>query len=425
MAMVKGGAFILKSGKFCSSYSALQNHYSTTNSIKNFSMFSQMLTRFNKVKAKFIADSVLLMKNTVLQIDVITTNRLKQVNSLSGLYGHMYGSDRLKAVMAALAKSLRMKSRHLLLGATVFQFQGSIDWEEIRAKEAEIAKYSKEIDSCKALTQKTLMCQTCQKRLRIDKEVEGVQYCHCKSSPKSVYGIHSEHSDGWTPFLERKDILVWRKEHSTMKGMYFYKMYGKFDDVTADEFIQVQTDTSDFRLDWDNSTAKCAVVDKKNDSGQEVYYWETIWPRFFSNRYYCCSRQLVQNLGDGRTVLISRSTDHPRCKDNQSNKVVSVEGYESILTVQPTTTSDQMGIEFALSGFENPGVKLPESIITWVAIRGMPEFMLNLRQACLKYRAIKGEKEIETYPAHHVSKSTTTSESKDESYVGGSNRMYA
>ena len=32
-----------------------------------------------------------------------------------------------------------------------------------------------------------------------------------------------------------------------------------------------------------------------------------------------------------------------------------------------------------LSGFENPGVALPESIITWVAIRGMPEFMQNLR----------------------------------------------
>ena len=25
-------------------------------------------------------------------------------------------------------------------------------------------------------------------------------------------------------------------------------------------------------------------IDKKKDSGQEVYYWETIWPRFFSNR---------------------------------------------------------------------------------------------------------------------------------------------
>ena len=30
-------------------------------------------------------------------------------------------------------------------------------------------------------------------------------------SPKSVYGLHSENVDGWTPFLERKDILVWRK----------------------------------------------------------------------------------------------------------------------------------------------------------------------------------------------------------------------
>jgi hypothetical protein len=29
--------------------------------------------------------------------------------------------------------------------------------------------------------------------------------------------------------------------------------------------------------------------------------------------------------------------------------------------------------------YENPGVQLPESIITWVAIRGMPEYMNNLR----------------------------------------------
>ena len=28
-------------------------------------------------------------------------------------------------------------------------------------------------------------------------------------------------------------------------------------------------------------------------------------------RYYCCSRQLVQNI-DGRTVLISKSAEHPQ-----------------------------------------------------------------------------------------------------------------
>jgi hypothetical protein len=32
-----------------------------------------------------------------------------------------------------------------------------------------------------------------------------------------------------------------------------------------------------------------------------------------------------------------------------------------------------------LAAYENPGVQLPESIITWVAIRGMPDYMNNLR----------------------------------------------
>ena len=71
-----------------------------------------------------------------------------------------------------------------------------------------------------------------------------------------------------------------------------------------------------------------------------------------------------------------------------SRSVVGVEDYESILTVQPATSSDQMGLEFALSGFENPGVKLPESVITWVAIRGMPEFMGNLRSVFYDYLSL-------------------------------------
>ena len=51
----------------------------------------------------------------------------------------------------------------------------------------------------------------------------------------------------WTPFLERQDILVWRQEHPEGSGLYAYKMYGKFDDVTAHEFLEVQLDMSEFR----------------------------------------------------------------------------------------------------------------------------------------------------------------------------------
>jgi len=68
-------------------------------------------------------------------------------------------------------------------------------------------------------------------------------------------------------------------------------------------------------------------------------------------------------------------------------------------------------------------VKLPESIITWVAIRGMPEFMLNLRKACFKYRTEeKSKQQIETYPPHQIQ---TQSNDSDDSYTRSSARMYA
>ena len=47
-----------------------------------------------------------------------------------------------------------------------------------------------------------------------------MNYCRCKDAPASVYGQASEDCD-WRPFIERKDILVWRREHGTMKGGYF------------------------------------------------------------------------------------------------------------------------------------------------------------------------------------------------------------
>ena len=37
-----------------------------------------------------------------------------------------------------------------------------------------------------------------------------------------------------------QDILVWRQEHPEQKGHYAYKMYGRFDDVSAFEFLEVQ-----------------------------------------------------------------------------------------------------------------------------------------------------------------------------------------
>lgn len=342
--------------------------------------WSETFQRLGNLKNKFLKESLLLLRTSVLQVDYITTNRLKRINSLGGLYSRLYETDKLKDILRTLTKNIRNRSGRFVLGATAFT---GFDWEKNEIKGEDAQAYTGDIDDCRLLAKKTLTCTCCGNRLKIDKPVPGIVYCRCKDSPASVYGLSGEEG-GWAPFLERGDILVWRKDHPTMKGMYIYKMYGRFDDVSADEYIKVQMDMSEFRMSWDSSTAQCTVLETNSESNQEVYYWEVNWPRFFSNRDYCCVRQRYQDPNSGTTVLVSRSTDHPSCPVKR--KCLRVSDYDSVLTVKPFDTPDKLGIEFVLTGFENPGVALPESIITWVAIRGMPEFMQNLRMACIKLR---------------------------------------
>ena len=82
-------------------------------------------------------------------------------------------------------------------------------------------------------------------------------------------------------------------------------MYGRFDDVTAQEFLEIQMDLSEFRLKWDISTAQCHIINQSveelssadelsfTSDWSQVYYWEVNWPRFFSNRDYVCARRAV------------------------------------------------------------------------------------------------------------------------------------
>jgi hypothetical protein len=124
-------------------------------------------------------------------------------------------------------------------------------------------------------------------------------------------------STAWTPFLERPNILVWRQEHPVGSGLYAYKMYGRFDDVTAAEFVEVQLDMSEFRQSWDENTAQCHVLEEDvEESGlslSQIYYWEVNWPRFFSNRDYVCNRRARIFDEDNVAVIYSKSVTHPTC----------------------------------------------------------------------------------------------------------------
>lgn len=81
---------------------------------------------------------------------------------------------------------------------------------------------------------------------------------------------------------------------------------------------------------------------------------------------------------------MSKSTEHskfPKYPDKYR-----IEDYWSLMVIRPYTEMDKLGLEFSLTYFDNPGVNIPSSVTTWVAMRAMPDFLDKLRKATVEYR---------------------------------------
>lgn len=83
---------------------------------------------------------------------------------------------------------------------------------------------------------------------------------------------------------------------------------------------------------------------------------------------------------------MSQSIEHPQYP-TKSDKY-RIKDYWSCMVIKPTTSDfTKPGIEFGLTYYDNPGVNIPTPVMTWVAMRAMPDFLANLRAASKKYRA--------------------------------------
>lgn len=84
-------------------------------------------------------------------------------------------------------------------------------------------------------------------------------------------------------------MLVWRREEKDSNGLYAYKVYGSFDDVSAEDFLNVQLDI-DYRKEWDDTAKQLEIIDtdpsseESSNSCSDIIYWEMIWP--VSNFFY-------------------------------------------------------------------------------------------------------------------------------------------
>lgn len=116
------------------------------------------------------------------------------------------------------------------------------------------------------LKDKTFLCDEC-KQKKVDPKKPNITQCTCKKSHKGVY-------ENWSIFIEREDLIVWRRP---LHGYYEYKVYGSYDDVSAIDFLDTQMDT-EYRKKWDNTAVTLEIVEKDEASNSDIIYWEMLWP---------------------------------------------------------------------------------------------------------------------------------------------------
>ncbi|KAJ2939885.1 hypothetical protein O0L34_g6585 [Tuta absoluta] len=307
-------------------------------------------------------------------------------------------------------------------------------------KDKYMKKLIKDLDRVEDLARDTLYCPGCDKRLVLTDKQKGIQYCECPNTgaPKGTY-------DGWVPYMEAENIIIWRKEYKP-GGLYAYKVYGRYKHVKAEDFANIQVDGA-YRTVWDSAVANLSIVEKEANGmkDQMVLHWEVLWPRLFANRDYVYlrrhkefnvrSRCYVHKDGifpdkercvpdinfvegsnkcahdkakqkslemdkaeaDAQTaaiggkentvyVIVSRSCVHPEVP--HSKHAVRVMEYWSHMVITTLDGPDKPGMEFVLTYYDEPAVGgLPTAVTSWAMGRAGPVFLERMRLAAQQYKA--------------------------------------
>ncbi|XP_077290342.1 uncharacterized protein LOC143914127 [Arctopsyche grandis] len=348
------------------------------------------------------------------------THRLKR-HKTSGIVGYSRRVNSSQWILRRLRNAFdRYGRKAIVLSATgVYNAtkdgkSSPFDWSQCNINDDTLQDLTGEMGEMESLKMATIVCSVCKKRLIIDKAQSGTVYCSCANNKAIV-----DPKTGWHPFLEDKDIIIWRKEQEGGGGLFAYKVYGRYSEVTAEDFLAMHIDTK-YWQSWDSSALSVRTLDNKYDhlGGQCVIHWEMLWPRFFTNRDYVylrryaylsdTSNRVNRNGEESKStrfvessnsdtnrgirnnekmiVITSRSCDHPNVPENSS--AYRVKKYWSNLVISPFIASDKPGIEFSLTYFDDPGANIPSSLQAWVAGQGMPDFLARMRKAAAVYKKV-------------------------------------
>ncbi|XP_012223145.1 stAR-related lipid transfer protein 7, mitochondrial-like [Linepithema humile] len=320
------------------------------------------------------------------QFEFVAAQRIRRYIQIFHLYTRIWDEVALREFMRSWRLRVAKNAKNFLISAAGVSMY---NWDRDRINDEEINRYNNEIEGIYRLRDSTVICAKCHLRIVIDVVQPDVKYCKCSCQS---FASSNDDPDSWQPFIERQDMLIWRKQEPDSGGLFAYKVYGSFSDVTADDFLQVQIDV-DYRKQWDPTAQELQIIetDPKSElsanNSTDIIHWEMIWPKLFSNRDYVYQRRWVVDREKRLVVIVSRVTEHPDVPERRG--IYRVRTYWSYMVIKPYTEFHEPGIEFGLTYFDDPGVNVPSAVTTWVALRGLPDFLIRMRQASKDYQKYK------------------------------------
>ncbi|XP_014088807.3 stAR-related lipid transfer protein 7, mitochondrial [Bactrocera oleae] len=343
------------------------------------------------------------------QCESIVAQRSRRIQQLFTFYHRVYGSNGLQRLLRSYHKQFEPPLRGIMLSAvgavglnitTAIEAAG-FNWEKERLSLKNFDLCRRDLEFLNQLPNNEL-CPLCR-----DKQMN---YCYCsvgnkkckssKNGQESMRNcrvplnlkrdsvpignklIETVSEQLWEPYFSKDEFSVWRREERST--MYSYKVYARFDDISAEELLHVQTDLEYRRL-WDETAIQLKMIeeDPRPNSNSHVIYWEMQWPKLFSNRDYVYCRRFVKDEKLNVMMVCSRGTEHPKYP-LYSNKV-RVNDYWSLMVIKPYESFNEPGVHYILTYFDDPGLPIPQNIKSWVTQKQMPEFLRKMYLATKQY----------------------------------------
>lgn len=236
--------------------------------VKNDTILRTLQEKFVAVPHTLKNQSAGALRVWAHQCECVFAQRLRRGQQMFCLYTKLWEERALKELLTRMRHQITKHGKELMFSAIGV---AAYNWECNRISNEDIIKHMDELDYIHLLAEKTVTCEAC-KQEHSDSAVPHLSFCACanRNSQKKTY-------DDWIPFIEKQDMLVWRRMHNS--GHYEYKLYGSFNDVTAEDFLNVQID-SEYRKKWDTTAITLEVVEKDPtpQSNSDIIYWEMLWP---------------------------------------------------------------------------------------------------------------------------------------------------